>query len=71
MKITISLEDRPSGQVKVVIHPPLERIVKEKIRRKEGFTPAENYAFVMANAVREASRKLDKYDPKRIIRPGL
>jgi hypothetical protein len=64
MKITIILEDTFSGHVKVHTEPSFESIVARRMTSKQPFTPAENYAFLMANAVREASRKLDKYDPR-------
>lgn len=71
MKITIRIQDMNNGSVRVVFEPSLEQMVRDRTRRKDPeMSPAEAYAFVMADAVKNASRNLDNYDPKRIIRPG-
>lgn len=70
-KIQIILEDKGNGQVKVQFSPALADMVRKAFESKnKELSPAQQYAMVMANAVREASKKLDKYDPKRIITPG-
>ena len=70
MKIQITLEDRPNGQVKVVFSPSLADMVRGAMgSKREGLSPAQSYAMVMANAVKEASKKLDNFDEKRIITP--
>jgi len=70
MKITIVLEDTSNGHVRVAVDPSFESIVARRMTSKEPFTPAANYAFLMANAVREASKKLDKYDPRNSSQLG-
>jgi len=70
MKLTITLEDTGVSRVRVKVNPNLERIVADKIKRNEPMTPAENYAMLMCHAVREASKKLDNLESKRIITPG-
>ena len=67
MKIQITLEDKGNGQVRVVFRPALADMVQGAIGSE--LSPAQQYAMVMASAVNEASKKLDKYDPKRIITP--
>lgn len=70
-RIRITLEDKGSGHVKVTFDPSLADMVRGAFNGKQNeFTPAQNYAMVMASAVKDASKKLDKYDPKRIITPG-
>lgn len=68
MKIQIILEDKGSGHVKVVFTPSLADMVRGAIGQE--LSPAQQYAMVMADAVKKASENLDKYDPKRIIMPG-
>lgn len=71
MQIKITLQDRSNGQVRVIFEPSLASIIQSRIKWKDKeMSPAENYAFVMANAVKDASKKLDDYDPNRIITPG-
>ena len=65
MKIQIIIEDKPNGTVSVRFTPPLADIVnRARLSNSSGLTPAGNYACVMASAVREASQKLDRYNPK-------
>ena len=70
-KITITLEDRNDGRVKVVVNPSLEKIVKSHVKRKTFFTPAEAYTLKAMQAVHEASKKLDKLDESPIIKPTM
>lgn len=70
-KIQIILEDKGSGSVKVTFNPALADMVRGAFGTKsKELSPAQQYAMVMASAVKEASKKLDKYDPSRIIKPG-
>jgi len=68
MKIQILLEDKGSGHVKVTFSPSLADMVRRAVGSE--LSPAQQYAMVMADAVKKASENLDKYDPKRIITPG-
>ena len=69
MKIQITLEDKGSGNVAIIFKPALADMVREAMG-KGGLSPAQQYAMVMADAVKEVSKHLDNYDPKRIVRPG-
>jgi len=71
MKIQIILEDKGNGNVSVVFRPALADMVRQAMNSKaEGLSPAQSYAMVMASAVKEASKNLDKYDSKRIVNPN-
>jgi len=70
MKVQITLEDKGNG-VMVKYNPPLADMVRRAhLANKASLSPAENYAVVMADAVRKFSQHLDKYDPKKVITPG-
>ena len=70
-KITIVIEDRKDGMVKIVCHPKLEQIIAEKMKGgKKDFTPAEAYTFKAMQACHEASKRLDKFQGKAIVKPG-
>ena len=68
MRIQIILEDKGSGHVKVTFSPSLADMVQRAIGSE--LSPAQQYAMVMASAVKEASDKLSKYDPNRIVPEG-
>lgn len=70
MKITCTINETDNG-VAVVFSPSLEEIAAHRLTRKDKEMSApEFYATAMANTVREISRKLSNYDPKKIIIPG-
>jgi cytochrome c-type biogenesis protein CcmE len=65
MKVQITLEDKGSG-VQVKFDPPLADMVRRAtLANKGGLSPAQNYAVVMADAVRQFSKHLDEYDPNK------
>ena len=67
MKVVITLEDKGSG-VQVKFDPPLADMVRRaQLANKGGLSPAQNYAVVMADAVRKFSQHLDKYEPNKRI----
>lgn len=70
MQIKVLIESKGSN-VRVVFDPPLESMVQARQKRGDKrMAPAEFYAFLMADAVREASKKMDGFDPNKIITPG-
>lgn len=71
-KFVIVIEDKMSG-VKVTTDPDLKTLMSDCMRRREDLTPAQAYALKALNAMREASRKLDKLENKSklITPPGL
>ena len=67
MRIQITLEDKGNG-VKVTFKPSLADMVRDSINsRSRELSPAQQYAMTMASAVKEASKKLDNYDPSKEI----
>lgn len=72
MKIQILIEDRPNDSVFIKFTPALVDIVNNaRIGNKSGLSPAATYACHMADTAKEISKRLDKYDPKKNIEPGL
>lgn len=55
-KVTIELEDKPNGNVKVTVTPTMEQLVL-KVQSGHELTSAEAYAFQAANAVRKEAKK--------------
>jgi hypothetical protein len=70
VKIQINLEDTSNGHVKIVVNPALADIMKDSMAKKTTLSPAETYAFIMADAVKKASDNLKNYEPSKIIKPG-
>lgn len=64
--ITITLEDKIDGNVKVTANPPFETMAM-KVDSGEMPTAAETYALMVLRKIRETSKKLDRFDHKLTV----
>ena len=72
MKIQIIIEDRPNDSVSIKFTPSLADIINSaRISNRGVVSPAGTYACHMADTAKEISKRLDNYDPKKDIKPGL
>ena len=58
MKITITIEDTPTG-VKAVLDPTYETLAMKLAQDQTSLTAAEGYAIVAMNAIRTESKRRD------------
>jgi hypothetical protein len=66
-KITITIEDRPEGGVKITSDPNFETMMKIQISGNE-FTSAHGYAFALLNHARKLGRD---NDPMKLLVPRI
>lgn len=59
-KITITIEDQPQGQVKFLVEPTAETLLKKIASHgPQSLTGAETYALACVNRVRQIAKSLD------------